>query len=45
MLAEAFPGYKAPVGAIEIAPFISYIALNGQKFMNGKIIPVAVKNP
>ena len=45
MLAEAFPGYKAPVSAAEIAPFISYFALNGQKFMNGKIIPVAVNNP
>ena len=45
MLAEAFPGYKAPVEASEIAPFISYFALNGHKFMNGKIIPVAVNNP
>jgi 3-oxoacyl-[acyl-carrier protein] reductase len=45
MLDEAFPGYKAPVEAREIAPFISYIALNGQKFMNGKIIPMAVTNP
>jgi 3-oxoacyl-[acyl-carrier protein] reductase len=45
MLAEAFPGYEAPVKAGEIAPFISYFALNGQKFMNGKIIPVAVNNP
>jgi len=45
MFAEAFPGYKAPVDATEIAPFISYFALNGQKFMNGKIIPVALNNP
>jgi NAD(P)-dependent dehydrogenase (short-subunit alcohol dehydrogenase family) len=45
MLAEAFPGYKAPVNAGEIAPFIAYFALNGQKFMNGKIIPVAANNP
>jgi 3-oxoacyl-[acyl-carrier protein] reductase len=45
MLEEAFPGFKAPVDAREIAPFISYLALNGQKFMNGKIIPLAVNNP
>jgi NAD(P)-dependent dehydrogenase (short-subunit alcohol dehydrogenase family) len=45
MLEEAFPGYKAPVLAGEIAPFIAYLALNGHKFMNGKIIPVAVNNP
>jgi 3-oxoacyl-[acyl-carrier protein] reductase len=45
MLGEAFPGYKAPVEATDIAPFISYFALNGQKFMNGKIIPMAVNNP
>lgn len=45
MLKEAFPGYTAPVEAKEIATFISYFALNCQKFMNGKIIPVAVNNP
>ena len=41
MLREAFPGYKAPVEAAEIASFISYFALNCHKFMNGKIMPVA----
>ncbi len=45
MLREAFPGYKAPVEASEIATFISYFAVNCHKFMNGKIIPVAVNNP
>ena len=45
MLGEAFPGYKAPVEAFEIAPFISYFALNGHRFMNGKIVPVALNNP
>jgi NAD(P)-dependent dehydrogenase (short-subunit alcohol dehydrogenase family) len=45
MLEKAFPGYKAPVDAKEIAQFIAYFALNGQKFMNGKIIPVAVNKP
>ncbi len=45
MLEAAFPGYKAPVLASEIAPFISYFALNCHRFMNGKIIPVALSNP
>jgi 3-oxoacyl-[acyl-carrier protein] reductase len=45
MLQEAFPGLKAAVGAGEIAQFISYFAMNGHKFMNGKIIPVALNNP
>jgi 3-oxoacyl-[acyl-carrier protein] reductase len=45
MFEEAFPGYKAPVIAGEIASFISYMALNGQKFMNGRIIPVTLGNP
>jgi len=45
MLGVAFPGYKAPVEAAEIAPFISYFALNCHKFMNGRIIPVSANNP
>jgi NAD(P)-dependent dehydrogenase (short-subunit alcohol dehydrogenase family) len=45
MLAEAFPGYKAPVDASEMAHFISDFALNGSKYFNGKIIPVAINNP
>jgi NAD(P)-dependent dehydrogenase (short-subunit alcohol dehydrogenase family) len=45
MLEEAFPGYKAPVSAREMALFISDFALKGHKYINGKIIPVAVNNP
>lgn len=45
MLEEAFPGYKAPVSAEEMAGFIAYFALNGHKFFNGKVIPVAVGTP
>ena len=45
MLSEAFPGYKAPVEANEMAEFISDFALTGNKFFNGKILPVAVGNP
>jgi NAD(P)-dependent dehydrogenase (short-subunit alcohol dehydrogenase family) len=45
MLNEAFPGYTAPVSAGEMARFISYFALNANRFMNGRIIPVAVNTP
>jgi NAD(P)-dependent dehydrogenase (short-subunit alcohol dehydrogenase family) len=45
MLNEAFPGYKAPVDAKQMAEFISGFALTGHKFFNGKILPVAVGNP
>jgi NAD(P)-dependent dehydrogenase (short-subunit alcohol dehydrogenase family) len=45
MLDEAFPGYKAPVNAKQMAEFVSGFALNGHKFFNGKILPVAIGNP
>ena len=45
MFDEAFPGYKAPLDAKEMAEFISDFALKGHKYFNGKIIPVALNNP
>jgi NAD(P)-dependent dehydrogenase (short-subunit alcohol dehydrogenase family) len=45
MMELAFPGYKAPVKAFEMAGFIADFAVNGNKFFNGKILPVAVNNP
>lgn len=45
MLNEAFPGYKAPVKPKEMAKFICGFALTGHKFINGKVIPVAINNP
>lgn len=45
MLSEAFPGYEAPVSAPDMAEFICDFALKGNKFFNGKILPVAVSNP
>ena len=44
MLNEAFPGYKAPVEAKQMAEFISGFAMTGNKFFNGKILPVAMSN-
>lgn len=45
MLNEAFPGYEAPVSANEMGKYIADFALNGNKFFNGKILPVAFGNP
>lgn len=45
MLNEAFPGYKAPFTAPEMASFIVDFALTKHKFMNGKIIPVTISTP
>lgn len=45
MLQEAFPGYVAPVTAKDMAEFISEFAINGHKYFNGKILPVALSTP
>jgi NAD(P)-dependent dehydrogenase (short-subunit alcohol dehydrogenase family) len=45
MLAQAFPGYKAPLSAKEMAVFIADFALNGSRYFNGKILPVSVSTP
>lgn len=45
MLAEAFPGYEAPLSADEMAEYIADFALNANKWMNGKIIPVSLSTP
>lgn len=45
MLHEAFPGYTAPVQSDEMAQFISEFALNSHKYLNGKILPIALNNP
>ena len=45
MLAEAFPGYQAPVTAEEMAEFIAGFALSGQRYFNGKVLPVSSSTP
>ena len=45
MLAEAFPGLKAPLSAYEMAEFISHFMISGHKYFNGKVIPVSVSTP
>lgn len=45
MLEEAFPGYKAPLEAEEMAEFIGNFALTGHRFFNGKILAVSSSTP
>ena len=45
MFENAFPGFKAPLTPAEMAEFISYFAVSGNKYFNGKVLPVAVNNP
>jgi NAD(P)-dependent dehydrogenase (short-subunit alcohol dehydrogenase family) len=45
MLAEAFPGYKAPLTAKEMADYIFNFALNGNKYYNGKLLQVSNSTP
>jgi short-subunit dehydrogenase len=45
MFENAFPGSLASLNPDEIAEFIAYFAINGNKFFNGKVLPVAVNNP
>jgi len=45
MLTEAFPGYKAPLSAKEMACFIADFAMSGQLYFNGKILPLSLSTP
>lgn len=45
MLQEAFPGYQAPLSASEMANYIFDFTLSGNKYFNGKVLPVSSTNP
>ena len=45
MLAEAFPGYQAPITASEMADYIFNFTLTGNKYFNGKVLQVSSTNP
>ncbi|MUP46608.1 SDR family oxidoreductase [Gramella sp. BOM4] len=45
MLAEAFPGYEAPLSAREMAEYISDFSLKAHKYYNGKILQVSNSTP
>ena len=45
MLQEAFPGFKAPVTAKEMADYIMQFSLTGANFYNGKVLQVSSTTP
>ena len=45
MLEEAFPGFKAPVTALEMATYIKDFSTKGHKFYNGKVLQVSSSTP
>ncbi|MES2566374.1 MAG: SDR family oxidoreductase [Bacteroidota bacterium] len=45
MLAEAFPGYQAPLSPEQMATYIFDFAMTGHLFYNGKILPVSSSTP
>lgn len=45
MLAEAFPGLKAPLDPSEMADYIADFALSAHNYLNGKVIPVNLSTP
>lgn len=45
MLAEAFPGYQAPLSATEMADYIYNFTLTGNKYYNGKVLQVSSSTP
>ena len=45
MLKEAFPGYEAPVSAVQMAEYIIDFALKGHQFYNGKVLPISSSTP
>ena len=45
MLEEAFPGYQAPLSALEMAKYIKEFALTGGKYYNGKVLQVSSSTP
>ncbi len=45
MLEEAFPGYKAPLSAIQMAKYITNFTLTGNALYNGKVLQVSSSTP
>jgi 3-oxoacyl-[acyl-carrier protein] reductase len=45
MLAEAFPGYQAPLSPKQMADYIFEFTVKGHLYYNGKILPVSSSTP
>ncbi len=45
MLAKAFPGFEAPIDAVNFADYLLNFALNGHAYYNGKVLQVSSSTP
>lgn len=45
MLNEAFPGYEAPLSALQMADYIFNFALTGNTYFNGRVVQVSSTTP
>ena len=45
MFSKAFPDFKAPLTSQQMGEYVAWFAMNGRKFFNGKILPVALSTP
>jgi len=45
MLREAFPGYEAPLSALQMADYIFNFALTGNTYFNGRVVQVSFTTP
>lgn len=45
MLQQAFPGYNAPLSAVEMADYIYNFTLTGNRYFNGKVLQVSSTTP
>lgn len=45
MLAQAFPGYQAPLSSEDMGGFVAWFLTQGHRFFNGKVLPVSVSTP
>lgn len=45
MFTEAFPGYKAPLAASQMAEFVAEFSTRGHRYFNGKVLPVSLSTP
>ena len=45
MLAQAFPGYTAPLSSENMAEFVAWFVIHGHNYFNGKILPVSSSTP
>lgn len=45
MLMTAFPGYQAPLKAMQMAEYVAQFTMTGHLYFNGKILPVSSSTP